>query len=68
MARLTLDYDEETGRDMEQIARTLRLGSKAEVLRKALGLLKFYAEERERGSAMVFENRTTNERKEVIAL
>ena len=68
MPRLTLDYDEQTGQDMEAIQRALRLSSKAEVMRKALGLLKFYADEKQHGSAMVFENKETNERKEVVAL
>jgi hypothetical protein len=68
MPRLTLDYDEQTGRDLEQIQKSLRLGSKADVMRKALGLLKFYTEEKEHGASMIFENKSTNERKEVVAL
>jgi len=63
-----LDYDEQTGQDLDAIQAKLRLGSKAEVLRKALALLKFYADEKQLGSAVFFENRVTNERKEVVSL
>lgn len=67
MKRVTVDFADEAYMNLDEIAKDLST-TKAEALRKALGLLKFALEEKKRGSKLIFENEKENLRREIIQL
>ncbi len=65
MKRITLDLTDEVFYTLEKIA--ARKGwTKAEFLRKGMGLLKYFEEERDKGSKIIVENE--DEKKEIISI
>ena len=68
MARFTIDFSDVAADDIEQLAQELQLRTKADVLRKALGVLKYIVEEKRQGGRLFIENRQEGERKEIVAI
>lgn len=68
MSRFTIEFSEEVDRQIDEIAKALHVPTKAEVVRKALGLLSYTIKEQQTGSKLVFENERKNIKKEVVTL
>jgi hypothetical protein len=68
MARFTIDFSQEAERELRDIQKALDVGSKADVIRKALSLVKYIVEERQRGGKLFIENEKEKVRKEVVTL
>ena len=68
MARFTMDFSDVAAEEIEQLAQELQLRTKADVLRKALGVLKYIVEEKRQGGRLFIENRQEGERKEIVAI
>jgi len=63
--RVTVDFSEEAYITLEQLSNALKT-SKADTLRRALGLMSFVVEESDKGSNFVLENPKTKERKQIV--
>ena len=68
MSRFTIDFSPEAERELRDIQKALDVGSKADVIRKALSLVKYIVEERQNGGKLFIENEKEKVRKEVITL
>ena len=68
MSRFTIDFSEETAKDLEDLIKALGVTSKAEVVRKAVNLLRYVVQQQREGGKLVVENRKENSRKEVVTL
>ena len=63
-----MDFSDVAAEEIEQLAQELQLRTKADVLRKALGVLKYIVEEKRQGGRVFIENRQEGERKEIVAI
>ncbi len=68
MARFTIDFSPNAESELRDIQKALDVGSKAEVIRKALSLVKYVVEERQRGGRLYVENEKDKVRKEIVTL
>lgn len=68
MSRFTIDFSDEAERDLQSLAKALRVKSKADVLRRALNLLSYVVRAQEEGGRLLVENEKDKSRKEVITL
>ena len=68
MSRFTIEFSSKVDTEIEEIAQALGVTTKAEVVRKALNLLKYVVREREAGARFVLENEKQNVRKEIVTL
>ncbi len=68
MSRFTIEFSEDMDQQIDRIARALNAPTKADVIRKALGLLSYVVKERDEGSTLVLENKKANIRKEIVTL
>jgi predicted transcriptional regulator len=68
MSRFTIEFTDDVDKQIEQIAKALNANTKADVIRKALGLLNYVVQERAAGSTVILENKRENVRKEVVTL
>jgi len=68
MSRFTVEFSPSVDRDIEEIGRDLGVTTKADVVRKALNLLKYVVRERKEGAKFVLENERQNTRKEIVTL
>lgn len=68
MSRFTIEFSEDVDQQIDLIARALNAPTKADVIRKALGLLSYVVKERDEGSTLVLENKKANVRKEIVTL
>lgn len=68
MSRFTIEFTDEVDKQIEQIAKALGANTKADVIRKALGLLNYVVQERAAGSTVILENKKQGVRKEVVTL
>ena len=68
MSRFTIEFTNDVDKEIEALAATLRVKTKADVVRKALNLLNYVVREQADGSKLVLENREQNVRKEVVTL
>ena len=68
VARFTIDFSDVAAEQIEELAQELQLRTKADVLRKALGVLKYIVEEKRQGGRVFIENRQEGERKEIVAI
>jgi hypothetical protein len=68
MARFTIDFSPEAERELRDIQKALDVGTKADVIRKALSLVKYIVEERQNGGKLFIENEKEKVRKEVVTL
>lgn len=67
MKRVTVDFSDEAYEALNEIAKSLST-TKAEALRKALGLMRFALKEKERGGRLIFENEKENIKRELVQL
>ena len=68
MSRFTIDFSDEAERDLQGLIKALGVKSKADVLRKALNLLRYVVRAQEEGGKLMVENKKDKSRKEVITL
>lgn len=68
MSRFTIEFSPEVDKQIEEIASKLDAPTKAEVIRKALGLLSYVVKEKDKGSALILENAKKKTRKEIVTL
>ena len=68
MSRFSIDFSEESDRDLDALTKALGVKSKAEVVRKALSLLRFIVQAQSEGGRLIIENRDENSQREVITL
>jgi hypothetical protein len=68
MSRFTVEFSPSVDRDIDEIAHELGVTTKADVVRKALNLLKYVVRERKEGAKFVLENERQNTRKEIVTL
>ncbi len=65
MPKFTFEFSDEADRQMDKIMEIEGLENRASVLKKALTLLFFITEEKEKGAKMFIENKKLNTRKEI---
>jgi hypothetical protein len=68
MARFTIDFSPQAERELRDIQKALDAGTKADVIRKALSLVKYVVEERQHGGRIFVENEKEKVRKEIVTL
>jgi hypothetical protein len=68
MARFTIDFSPQAEAELRQIQKALDVSSKADVIRKALSLVKYIVEERHNGGKLFVENEREKVRKEIVTL
>ncbi len=68
MARFSIDFSEESDRDLDALTRELGVKSKADVVRKALSLLRFIVKVQSEGGRLIIENPRERSQREVITL
>ncbi len=65
--RITADFDGEAYEALEEVAEMLH-STKAEALRRALGLIRFALREKKEGMRLIVENKSGRKRKEIVTL
>ena len=68
MPRYTVEFSEQADKGLEQVQKTLGATSKADVIRKALNLLNYVVQEKERGGTLYIENKKENVKKEIVTI
>jgi hypothetical protein len=68
VARFTIDFSSEAEHELRDIQKALDVGTKADVIRKALSLVKYIVEERQKGGKLFIENEKEKVRKEIVTL
>ncbi len=68
MSRFTIEFSDEIDKQIEMIQNSTGATTKAEVVRRALGLLKYVVEEQREGSKLILENQKQKVRKEVVTI
>jgi len=68
MPKYTIQFSKETDRDLERLTGILGVHSKADVIRKAVNLLRVVLEERKGGGTLIVENKRDRTRKELIPI
>lgn len=67
MPRVTVDFSNEAFEAVEKISKKLDT-SKSEALRRALGLMRFVLEEKDKGAKLILEGPERGERREIVQL
>ena len=67
LKRITADFDQEAYSALTEVSESLGT-TKAEALRKALGLIRFILREKKEGFRLILENERGKERKEIVTL
>ena len=68
MSRFTIEFSETVYKQIDDIQAELHAQTKADVVRKALGLLSYVVREQKDGSVLILENIKNNVRKEIVTL
>ena len=68
MPKYTINFSAETDRDLERLTKALGVNSKADVVRRALNLLRYVLDERKDGGRLVVENNRDKTKKEVVPI
>ena len=68
MSRFTIEFSETVDKQIDDIQAELHAQTKADVVRKALGLLSYVVREQKDGSVLILENMKNNVRKEIVTL
>ena len=68
MSRFAIEFSGEVDKQIDDIQAELHVQTKADVVRKALGLLGYVVRERKEGSRLILENDERNVRKEIVTL
>ena len=66
MSRFSVDFTADADEQIREIQASIGASSKAEVIRKALGLLSYIEKERAAGGRVIIENSSTSTRTEVV--
>lgn len=68
MSRFTVEFSKDVDDQIDKISESLGAQSKAEVIRKALGLLSYVVKAQKDGEKLIFENEKLKTRKEILTL
>ncbi len=68
MPKYTIQFSKRTDRDLERLAKALGVSSKADVVRKAVNLLRYVLEEQKAGGKLVVENSRDKTKKELVPI
>ena len=68
MSRFSIDFSEDSDRDLNELTKKLGVKSKAEVVRKALSLLRYVVQAQSDGGRLILENKEQTSQREVITL
>ncbi len=68
MARYTIEFADDVDRKLDALAVSLGVRTKADVVRKALGLLDYVVSEKALGKKLVIEDEKKNEREVLVTL
>ncbi len=68
MPKYTIQFSKRTDRDLERLAKALGVSSKADVVRKAVNLLRYVLEEQKAGGKLVMENSRDKTKKELVPI
>ncbi len=68
MPKYTIQFSKRTDRDLERLAKALGVSSKADVIRKAVNLLRYVLEEQKAGGKLVMENSRDKTKKELVPI
>ncbi len=68
MPKYTIQFSKRTDRDLERLAKALGVSSKADVIRKAVNLLRYVLEEQKASGKLVVENSRDKTKKELIPI
>lgn len=68
MPKYTIQFSKRTDRDLERLAKALGVSSKADVIRKAVNLLRYLLEEQKAGGKLVVENSRDKTKKELVPI
>lgn len=67
LKRITADLTPEAYEVLSEVAKQLHT-SKADVLRRSLGLINFLLKEKEKGYKLILESQSGSDRKEIVTL
>jgi len=68
MPKFTIQFSEQTDKDLDRLTKALGVNSKAEVVRKAVNLLRYVLKEQKCGGALVVENKREKTTKQLIPI
>ena len=68
MPKYTIQFSKRTDRDLERLAKSLGVTSKADVVRKAVNLLRYVLEEQKAGGKLIVENSRDKTKKELVPI
>ena len=68
MAKYTIRFSSKTDRDLARLTTALGVNSKADVVRRALNLLRYVLDEQKAGGRLVVENNREKTKKELIPI
>ncbi len=68
MPKYTIQFSKRTDRDLERLAKALGVSSKADVVRKAVNLLRYVLEEQKAGGKLIVENSRDKTKKELVPI
>lgn len=68
MPKYTIQLSNETDLELSRLTKALGVNSKADVVRRALNLLRYVLDERKEGGRLVVENNRDKTKKEVIPI
>ena len=68
MPKYTIQFSKRTDRDLERLAKSLGVSSKADVVRKAVNLLRYVLEEQKAGGKLIVENSRDKTKKELVQI
>ena len=68
MPKFTIQFSQQTDKDLDRLTKALDANSKAEVARKAMHLLRYVSKEQKCGGTLVVENKREKTRKQLIPI
>ncbi len=68
MSRFTVDFSDSVDKDLEIMMTQLGVGTKAEVIRKAIGYLKYSLAEQKKGGKLIIEYPKENRKAEIVTI
>ncbi len=68
MSRFTIDFSDALDKDLESMRAQMGAGTKAEVIRKAIGYLKYSLEEQKKGGKLTIEYPQENRKAEIVTI
>jgi len=68
MPKFTIQFSQQTDKDFDRLTKALGVNSKAEVVRKAVNVLRYLLKEQKCGGTLVVENKREKTRKQLIPI